>query len=93
MFKKISFQIENKYNGEIPKNERALQCLYGLGRYLANAVLCFGLDKDVVLLYTNINRIISRFFNAPYPKKVTDNDPLWNKLQNNAGFKENNFFF
>ena len=68
--------MENEYHGGIPENERALLCLYDIGRYLANAVTCFGLDKDVVLLYTNINRIISRVFNVPSLKKVTDNEPL-----------------
>ena len=91
--KTISIQIQDENSGKIPESSEELHSFYGIGRYIANAVLCFGLNKDVVLLDTNINRILSRIFNKTYPKKITPNHPLWKEIQNTAKFKDKKTFF
>ncbi|MFW9875133.1 MAG: hypothetical protein ACFFG0_18665 [Candidatus Thorarchaeota archaeon] len=82
IFKKIANEIIIKNNGIIPDEYEALISLYGIGKYIANAVLCFGYNKRAILVDTNIKRIFSRFLNKDYPIKINDNHPLWNELDN-----------
>ena len=73
--------METKYNGQIPSQYGELIELYGIGKYIANAVLCFGYNKNVVLVDTNVNRIFSRLLNKDYKTKISDNHPLWHELE------------
>lgn len=80
ILKKLANDLETKYNGQIPSQYGELIELYGIGKYIANAVLCFGYNKNVMLVDTNVNRIFSRLSNKEYPKKISDNHPLWHEL-------------
>lgn len=91
--KKIADEIHITYNDEIPDQYNNLIKLYGIGRYIANAILCFGLNRDVILVDTNINRIFSRLFNKKYPYRIDNNHPLHADLNLYANFKEKKLFF
>jgi len=60
--KKVSNQIVEEFNGEVPNSREGLLSLYGVGDYIANAVLCFGYKKRVAIVDTNIIRIYGRIF-------------------------------
>ena len=82
ILKKLANELETKYEGQIPSQYDELIELYGIGKYIANAVLCFGYNKNVILVDTNINRIFSRLKNKEYLIKISDNHPLWQELDN-----------
>lgn len=71
-------QLVRSHCGVVPKNEEALRKLPGVGRYTANAVLCFAYHKDVPLLDTNVIRVLARVFSVRSKAKRPRDDPeLW----------------
>lgn len=61
-FKNWAGIINEKYSGQIPDSEKALTSLPGVGKYMANSVLCLAFNREVPLLDTNIIRILERVF-------------------------------
>lgn len=57
--------------GTLPKSEKELMKLPGVGRYTARAVLVFAHRQDTALIDTNIRQIITHFFfnDKPQPEK------------------------
>lgn len=71
-------QIVDLHGGEIPADLTGLMKLPGVGRYIANAVLCFAYKQDVALLDTNIIRILERVFSIRSQKaRPRDDRALW----------------
>jgi len=91
--KLIAEEIVIHQNNKIPNEYDKLVKLYGIGKYIANAFLCFGLNHNVILIDTNINRIFSRVLNKSYPKRISDKHPLWMDLKKNITFINNRLFF
>lgn len=58
------------HKGILPKDIESLQKLPGIGRYTAGAIACFGYDRAVSFVDSNIKRILTRFFalQSPSPK-------------------------
>lgn len=61
---------------EIPSTEDGLRELPQVGRYVANATLCFGFGEDVPIVDSNIRRIYRRLFSALDVEEMTE-DELW----------------
>ena len=62
-----------EYNGEIPRDEKELTALPGIGSYAANALRAFAFNLPAVLLETNIRTaIIHHYFKNN--EKVSDTD-------------------
>src|SRR3972149_2283384 len=59
---KIAQLVVRKFDGKIPSDPDVLLTLPGVGRYTANAVACFGFDRNVPVVDTNIHRVVSRVF-------------------------------
>jgi A/G-specific adenine glycosylase len=55
-------QVVNHWNGQLPHSTEALERLPGIGRYTASAVACFAQGQDVVVIDTNIRRVLGRVF-------------------------------
>jgi len=56
-------KILNDHRGQVPKDERALLSLPGVGHYTANAILAFAHNEPRIFIETNIRRVyISHFF-------------------------------
>lgn len=65
--------ILREHSGRIPKTERELRALPGVGHYTANAVMTFAWNEPRVFIETNIRRIfIHHFFNDR--RDVHDNE-------------------
>lgn len=78
VLRKIARQIENKYAGSVPDREGELLRLYGVGRYIANAVLCFAFGRDVPIVDSNVIRVLQRFFGVRSSRARPRDDPgLW----------------
>jgi DNA (cytosine-5)-methyltransferase 1 len=52
--------LVRRHGGRVPRTERELKRLPGVGEYVARAVLAFALRRPAVLLDTNTTRIVSR---------------------------------
>lgn len=65
----IARQLVAEHGGEVPSAEEALLTLPGVGRYIANAVLCFAYAKKVALVDVNMIRLYKRVFGFRSQKK------------------------
>ncbi|MBZ9572551.1 A/G-specific adenine glycosylase [Patescibacteria group bacterium] len=74
--KKISQNIVENFNGEIPNTKEKLMSLLGVGSYISNAVLCFAFKKRVPIVDTNIIRIYNRIFKLESKKNRPRNDKI-----------------
>lgn len=71
-------QILDEHGGRVPANPEALLKLPGVGRYTANAVLCFAYQRDAALLDTNIIRILERVFSVRSERaRAREDAALW----------------
>lgn len=67
---KFAKEIVEKFAGSIPQDEKVLRSLPGIGEYTARALLCFAFDKQVVVIDTNIKKVIAvKFFGGVVPEK------------------------
>ena len=93
IIKNLAYKISENYDNKIPGEFEQLIEFDGIGKYIAKAFLCFGMHKNEVLLDVNINRIFSRILNMKYPKKITNNHPLWKELEENISISNHISFF
>lgn len=56
--KKAAESIFLNFKGEFPRTEKELMTLPGIGKYTANAVLCFAFDEQVAVVDTNVRKVI-----------------------------------
>ena len=78
LFRLLGRKIVKECGGQIPKSFQELTGLPGVGRYTANAVLCFAFRRDVALLDTNVIRVLGRVFSVYSSKLRARDDPvLW----------------
>lgn len=57
-----------RYNGRVPQERKELLALPGVGNYVADSVLCFGLGQPTILVDTNTIRLTVRISGTPlYP--------------------------
>jgi A/G-specific adenine glycosylase len=77
LLKKLASDLARKYSGQIPQSENDLISLPGVGRYVANAVLCFAYGKDVPLVDTNVVRVFQRVFDFKSQKRRIKDDPTF----------------
>lgn len=72
-------KIISKHRGRVPKTERELLALPGIGHYTANAILTFTCNEPRVFIETNIRRVfIHHFFQlgSRAPKLISDAEIL-----------------
>lgn len=77
---RMSFQLLERFGGRVPGNYDDLVSLHGVGDYIANAVLSFGLKKRAALVDTNTIRIVESFFGYRSPKKRSRDDRALNDI-------------
>ena len=83
VFQILVKQIEQDFNGIIPNEYDDLMELFGVGIYIANAILCFSFNEKVPIVDTNIIRIFQRFFNFQSDKKYIESDKkIWEFAKN-----------
>jgi len=75
---KLARVVVAEYNGQLPTGEESLLRLPGIGPYTAAALQAFVLEKEVVVIDTNIERIILRYF---WAKPIADKIDIIKKCQ------------
>lgn len=82
LLKKLGAELAEKHNGKIPSQPEKLLELPGVGRYAANAVLCFAYGQDVAIVDTNVVRVAVRFFGFKSSRARPKDDPsLWSFVE------------
>lgn len=78
LLKAIAGQILEKYKGQVPGDYGSLIDLPGVGRYVANAVLCFGFKDEVAIVDSNVLRVLERYFGLRASRSRARDDPaVW----------------
>lgn len=78
LLKSLGAKIVHRHGGRVPAKYEALVGLPGVGRYTANAVLCFAFRRDVPIVDTNVIRVFARVFSVHARKARPRDDPqLW----------------
>ncbi|MFW5895298.1 MAG: A/G-specific adenine glycosylase [archaeon] len=74
----ISNKIVDRFDGNIPSIKEKLIGLKGIGQYISNAILCFGYNKRVPIVDTNIIRIYRRIFDVKSNKnRPRTDEKIW----------------
>lgn len=76
--KKLGKMLATEYDGRVPRNERDLMSLPGVGRYVARAVMTFAYGRRCAAVDANVIRLIGRYFGLNSRKSRAREDPeLW----------------
>jgi A/G-specific adenine glycosylase len=76
--RKLGAELASKYKGMVPSNLRDLMTLPYVGRYAANAVLCFAFGQRRPVVDANVARIFSRFLGIDPPfGKLESAEQYW----------------
>lgn len=77
---RLAREITLSRRGRIPSTPDELLALPGIGRYTANALLCFAFNHDVPIVDINIRRVLSRiFWTMPSPSHLRAESEIWHK--------------
>jgi A/G-specific adenine glycosylase len=85
--------LQLKHGSKVPSTYDELVSLPGVGRYTANAVLCFAYGKPRPVVDVNVARVFHRFFGLPLARDVNRAEQLWGlaeQLLPKSRFKEHN---
>lgn len=74
--KEMAAEVLRKFGGHVPSSERDLLTLPGVGKYVANAVLCFAYSFKVPLVDVNVLRLYERVFSLQSAKQRPREDPV-----------------
>jgi A/G-specific adenine glycosylase len=66
----------------VPDDEEGLRKLPYVGRYTANATLCFGYGQRRAIVDANVVRLFSRYFGLPRPTGKVESDERYWSLAN-----------
>lgn len=66
--------------GRIPRDLDRLQSLPYVGRYAANAILCFGIGQARPVVDANVARVFQRYLDLREPKSKLGNDDFYWKV-------------
>jgi len=75
--KRLGKQLTHDYDGRVPDNKADLLKLFGVGNYIANAVLCHAYGVDLPTVDANFGRVLSRFFALKFKKPAQKDRKLW----------------
>jgi A/G-specific adenine glycosylase len=77
LLKNLAKDLMEKFGGHLPSTEEELLQLPGVGRYVANAVLCYSYGKTVPLIDTNAARVLGRVFGFAVTGDPSKDECLW----------------
>jgi A/G-specific adenine glycosylase len=64
--------VVRRFCGKVPGDPVVLEKLKGIGRYTARAVACFAYDARVVVLDTNVRRVLARVLWGAVPPPLSE---------------------
>lgn len=80
--KELAEVLMSQFKGKVPLERDHLLDLPGVGEYIANATLCFCLNRDIPLVDTNVQRVLERVFSLKTEKAEARKDIRFWKLAN-----------
>lgn len=89
----LSQELITRFDGNCPDNYEELISIKGIGRYIANAVLCFAFNKKVPLVDGSVSRVFKRHFDYKSNKLAYADKELWHiasEFLPDKNFKEYN---
>jgi A/G-specific adenine glycosylase len=66
--------IVGEHGGELPRDEKELLALPGIGRYVAAAVRAIAFEQPVLAVDGNVRRVLSRLYDLAHPTDTTVRD-------------------
>jgi A/G-specific adenine glycosylase len=60
--KRLALKLVSDYEGKVPRTQKELLELFGVGHYVANAVLSVAFEKNVPAIDSNFARVLKRVF-------------------------------
>lgn len=75
--RKVAERLIREQGGAVPEDLDALLDLPHVGRYTANAALCFGFEQPRPIVDANVFRVLSRLFDLERPTQLHTDDDLW----------------
>lgn len=63
--------VVEKHGGELPRDEKTLRSLPGIGRYVAAAVLSIAFNRPTLAVDGNVRRVVSRLHDLADPSEST----------------------
>jgi A/G-specific adenine glycosylase len=75
--KAVASELLECFGGVVPRDESALVALPHVGRYAANAILCFAFSKRTPVVDGNVVRVFSRMFEMRVPLEIHRADDIW----------------
>lgn len=75
--KGVAAQLIEKHGGKVPGDLDALLSLPHVGRYSANAVMCFVFGEPRPIVDSNVVRVFARVFGTRKPTEVHKANDLW----------------
>jgi A/G-specific adenine glycosylase len=75
--KSTAIMLVEKYRATVPESEGQLIDLPGVGKYAANAVLCFAFGREVPIVDHTIARVVRRVFSFDVGREPHKNKSLW----------------
>lgn len=90
---RIAEKITSNYNGKVPVDYDSLMSFPHVGRYIANAVLCFSKNQRRPIVDVNVARVLTRFHGLEMPKDARE-EWIWQlaeKMLPEKNWKEYNY--
>ncbi len=77
----IANQLNTEFEGMVPREYSELIKIKGVGRYIANAILCLAYNKRVPLVDGSVRRIFNRCLGIHSTKEAYADKELWIKAE------------
>jgi A/G-specific adenine glycosylase len=75
-------RIVTEHAGQLPEDPAALECLPGIGRSTAAAIIALALDRRATILDGNVRRVLARYFGIEGPPEQRSTQAaLWQHAQ------------
>jgi len=84
----VANDIQNRFDGEVPRTYNKLISIKGIGQYTANSVLCFAYNKRLPLVDSSTQRIFKRCFSYKTKVQAYADKKLWKLAEDLLPYKK-----
>lgn len=77
----IARQLNTEFGGVVPQEYSELTKIKGVGKYIANAILCLAYNKRVPLVDGSVYRVLNRCLGIHSTKEAYADENLWEKAE------------
>ncbi|MFC1505463.1 hypothetical protein ACFLQ6_00170 [Thermoproteota archaeon] len=77
VFKRLGKDLVKKFDGKVPSEREELLELFGVGDYVANAMMCHSFGKMVPTVDANFARVLKRVFSIKVKEPAQKDKKIW----------------